>query len=103
MKKLLEKLYGNLTEQKSELITINEFVDNSNIKKLEFGFNPFWFYSEPNTLFYYWWDMLEVETINFNLELFEKELLIYFNKRYNQTAKIANALYVGTTKRVNNY
>lgn len=101
MEKLVE-IYGNLTEKESNIITMSNFEDN-NIKKLEFGFNPLGYYNVPNTLLYYWWDILELEIEIGSLRLFETELLKYFNQRYNKNATQISALYVGTTKRVNDY
>jgi hypothetical protein len=101
---LFKKLYGNLNERKSGIITMSKFTDGIN-KKLKFGFDPYGYFHKPNTLLYYWWDMIEINKLikDFDISKFESELLIYFNKRYNKTAERVGALYVGTTERVSDY
>jgi len=79
------------------LTTKTYFFNEDGFKKLEFGFDPYR-KDRPNTLFYYWWDMIEFENSNPDFELwkFQKELINYFNERYNKNAEYASAYYVGT-------
>jgi len=103
MRKLIEKMYGGLIKTKSDIITIKDYSNEN--KMLEYGFSPFSHYNKPKTLFYYWWDMLEIQSQveDFDLDVFEVELLAFFNVHYGKRGKRVEAYYIGTKERVSDY
>jgi hypothetical protein len=92
--KAIESIYIGLKKAQSDYITLNQFVDKDNRKKLEYGSNPY--RKEYSTLYYYWWDFQESE-LGYNE--FRENLKEFFEKTYNEKVENIVALYIGWDKK----
>jgi hypothetical protein len=96
-KNYIESTYGNLTEKNGVIVTKSIWVDENNIKKLEYGFDPY-LNEEPNTLFYYSWDFKDS---GLSYDEFVNNLVVFFEKKYNKKVSNIKGLYVGWDRKEN--
>jgi hypothetical protein len=90
----IESIYNGLNKRQSDYISLNQFVDKDNRKKLEYGSNPY--RQEYSTLYYYWWDF-EESKLEYNE--FRENLKDFFEKAYNEKVENIVALYIGWDKK----
>jgi hypothetical protein len=93
----IELIYGKLSEKQGIITTKSDWFDESNTKRLKYGFDPH-LNEDAYTLFFYWWDFIESKM---SYSDFTDKLTCYFAEKYDKKVAKVNALYWGWERKEN--